>query len=916
MDQNNHVNHSAAPSGGAPKKKKSAKKGRAGRIAGRVFLVLFTLCVIGVLTMAIFFKIFMTYVNTTLLPSLEDYSSVDMTVSLSSMIYDRNGNLLRTLYSQENRELVDLEDVPQDMIDALVAIEDKRFYQHKGVDWEGTAAAFYKTFVSGSTRGGSTLTQQVVRDMFEDKDVTVKRKIREIFRSLKFEADLAAEYDEEYAKNFILEYYLNNMYFGQSCSGVRAAAKVYFGKDVSELDLAECACIIGITNNPSLYDPFYKKEFKQEDGSIKTTRDFNKRRQETILKEMLDQEYITQEEYDQAVNEKLLFRDTPEYAALHGGQTEPEEESDVKAEEEKKAQNSWYVDAAIEDAIALVQEAQGLTYKQAQTKVFSGGYRIHTALDPDIQAIVDDIYENLSQRLDHYEDLASAKGTPLDSAMTIMDPYTGEVLAMAGGVGEKLVDRALNLATAPRAVGSAIKPLSVYAPAIDAGIIGPGSPVQDYPYKINDSGKGGYPRNDKGYVYSGWTTVAKGVQSSINAVACRVLLMNGVENAFSFMETNLGFDLSGADMDVSPLGMGSLTTGVSTQQMAAAYAAFVNEGVYTYPRTVLRITDSEGNLIVDNQPKQQEAMKESTAYFMNKMLRSVITGGTGGSAQFGSMTIAGKTGTTSSYCDRYFVGYTPYYSAAVWTGYSKGSEKIPTKYGNPAVKIWKLVMEQVHEGLENKSFFDKPSGITTVEVCADCGLNPGPLCASDVRGSRIIKAEIPTGAEPKETCTCHVEVEICTEASTEEAGYTLAGVHCPASCRSTIVISQSQELLEIPYDTPVTLPDGTVQNGQAIVADDSNYQLSYLRWKGTCTVHDKNTPDEPLLPGDPGYQWPEGLGPDDDPNIGQEPGTDPGTDPGWQPPVDPGQDGDTQPQEPETPPLPSEPDEPVVPNVG
>jgi len=910
MDQNNRVNHSAASSGGAPKKK-PAKKGRAGRVVGRVFLVLFTLCVIGVLTMAIFFKIFMTYVNTSLLPSLEDYSSVDMTVRLSSKIYDRDGNLLRTLYSKENRELVDLEDIPQDMIDALVAIEDKRFYQHKGVDWEGTAAAFYKTFTSGSTRGGSTLTQQVVRDIFEDKDVTVKRKIREIFRSLKFEADLAAEYDEEYAKNYVLEYYLNNMYFGQSCFGVRSAAKVYFGKDVSELDLAECACIIGITNNPSLYDPFYDKEYVQEDGSVKTPRDFNKKRQETILSEMRDQGYITPEEYDQAKNEKLLFRDTPEYAALHGKETPAEDEGEEESAKKKNVY-SWYEDAVIEDAIALVQETLGLSRKQASEKVYTGGLQIYTAMDPDLQDIVDDVYEHLPQRLEHYDDLASAKGTPMDSAITLMDPYTGEVLAMAGGVGEKQVDRALNLATSPRAVGSAIKPLSVYAPAIDAGIVGPGTPVQDYPYKINDPGTGGYPRNDNGYKYTGWTTVARGVQKSINAVACQVLLMNGVENAFAFMEDNLGFDLAGADMDVSPLGMGSLTTGVSTQQMAAAYSSFPNEGVYTYPRTILRITDNNGNIIVDNQPRQQVAMKESTAYFMNKMLRTVISGGTGGGAYFDGMTIAGKTGTTSSYCDRYFVGYTPYYCAAVWTGYSGGSEKMPTQYGNPAAKIWKLVMEPAHEGLENKSFFDKPSGVTTVQVCADCGLKPGPLCASDVRGSRVVSAEIPVGAEPEETCTCHVEVEICAEASNEETGYVLAGEHCPASSRSVIVISQSRELLEIPYTEPVTLPDGTVQTGEAIAADDSNYQLSYLRWKGTCTVHDENTPDEPVLPGDPGYQWPEGLGPDD-PNPGEDP-----DDPGTEPPDEP-EDGGGQPQDPAVPDLPDEPEEPKeppVPNVG
>lgn len=908
MDQTNHSNHNAGPSGGSTGKKKAAKKGRAGRILGRIFLLLFTLCVIGVLTFAIFFKIFMTYVDTTLLPSLEDYSSVDMTVRLSSRMYDRNGDEMLMLYKDENRELVELDQIPQHMIDALIAIEDKRFYEHKGVDWKGTAAAFYKTFTSGSTRGGSTLTQQVVRHIWDDKDVTVKRKIREIFRSLKFEADLAAEYDETYAKNFVLEYYLNQMYFGQSCYGVQAAAKMYFGKDVSELDLAESACIIGITNNPSLYDPFYDKEFKQQDGSVKTPRQFNKVRQETILKEMLDQNYITEEEYQTAKDEFLMFRDTPEYAALHRGETDEEESGEDGGEDEdsvglKKVIYSWYEDAAIEEAIGLVQEALGVSRTQAIEKVYSGGYLIHTNFDPDIQAIVDEVFENPANF-----DYPSAKGTPLDGAITILDNYTGEVLAMAGGVGEKTTSRSLNLATSPRAVGSAIKPLSVYAPAIEAGVIGPGTPVDDFPYKLNDMGTGGYPRNSN-YKYRGWTTVASGVQSSINAVACRVLLMGGVENAFEFMENKLGFDLAGADMDVSPLGMGSLTTGVSTMQMAAAYASFANEGVYTYPRLISRITDSEGNIIVDNQPKQQVAMKESTAYFMNKMLRSVVSGGgTGTSANFSGMTIAGKTGSTASYCDRYFVGYTPYYSAAVWVGYSQGSEKINSDSKNPAALAWKMVMQKVHEGLENKSFFDKPSGITTVQVCADCGLKPSELCASDVRGSRVITAEIPVGAEPEGTCTCHVAVEICTEASAD--GYVLAGEHCPASCRSTIVISQSRELMEVPYDTPVTLEDGTVRNGEAIVAADSNYQLSYLRWKGTCTVHDENSPDEPLLPGDPGYEWPDGLGP--------WPGNDPGTDPGSQPtdPAGPSGGDTTAPQEPSEPVPPTEPTEPDVPNVG
>lgn len=829
-------------SGGARRKKK--KKGfSVGRLIGRIFLVLFTLCVIGVLTVAIFFKIFMTYIDTTLIPSLGEISYEEMTMSLASTIYatDKNGNqvVLQTLFDNNpdsgggNRELIEYKDLPDHLIKALVAIEDHRFWEHKGVDWWGTAGAIKSTLLGGNTRGGSTITQQVLRNITEDNEVTVKRKFREIFRALEFEKTTS--------KEDILTMYLNRVYFGAGYYGIQTAAKGYFGKDVSELDLAESAAIVGITNNPSLYDPFRKARFEQEDGTIKTPRDFNKQRQEVILDRMLELEIIDEATCEAAKAEKLLFTDTDEYKAIHGLEPEEEENPDEEAADGKF--NSWFVDQAIEEAIDLIAEARGVSRKEATNLLYRAGYHVYTTVDLDMQEIVDEVYMDPANF-----DYPSKKGTPLASAITIVDPYTGDVKAVAGGVGPKTANRELSLATSRRACGSAIKPVSVYAPAIDFDVVGPGSVIDDYPVRVNDTGTGGYPRNSNGR-YQGPKTVAYGVQWSINTIAARTLEKLGYSRSFDFMEQNLGFDLDPRDIAMGPLAMGGLTYGVTTTEMAAAFGAFANEGIYTPPRTVTRIENNDHTeVIVDNAVQSRPAMKESTAYLMNKMLKSVVTGGTGGSARFEGMTIAGKTGTTSDNFDRYFVGYTPYYSAAVWVGYRDGNEKINAGSKNPAALVWKQIMERVHEGLENKDFAEKPSGITTVQVCADCGLKAGPLCSSDYRGSRVISVDMQTGAVPAETCSCHVEVQVCVDPETEEVH--LAGSYCPEDTVSTRVMLAGREHL-------------VLGEGQLILAEDSSAHRSYLALLGDCPLHDENYVPEPgppeeqePVPGDPNYQWP------------------------------------------------------------
>ena len=398
-------------------------------------------------------------------------------------------------------------------------------------------------------------------------------------------------------------------------------------------------------------------------------------------------------------------------------------------------------------------------------------------------------------------------------------------------------------------------------------------------------------------------TVSYAVQQSVNTVACRVLEMLGYATSFEFMENNLGFDLDERDIGVGPLAMGGLTYGVTTEEMAAAYGAFANSGIYNKPRTITQILSNDGKeVIVDNPVQSSVAMKESTAYLMNKMLRSVVTSGTGTAANFSGMTIAGKTGTTSNNFDRYFVGYTPYYSAAVWIGYADGNEKI-TASGNPAAKIWKLVMEQVHEGLEDKSFPDKPAGIVSVSVCADCGLKPSALCSQDYRGSRVITVEMQEEAVPTETCTCHVEAQFCSESNM------LAGEFCPEECRVTRVLLQGRQFLEVPYGSAVTNEDGTVTTGWPILATDSDAHLSYVQTKGTCNIHTEDYEDpDVLVPGDEGWEWPDwwpwGDGNDDE----EDPGSDT-----EQRPTDPDEDPDQETETPDEPDGSVEPDEPEIP---
>ena len=643
-------------------------------VIGGVFKVIGTILLVLLIAGLLFACIFAYYVKTTLTPKM-DISLEDFQLSESSTIWyqDYSGawQQLTTLISTTKRIWVDYEEIPEDMVHAAVAIEDKRFYDHKGVDWYRTAGAFVEMFARMETSyGGSTITQQLIKNLTGNDQVTIQRKLTEIFGAL--------ELEKKYDKQEIMEWYLNAVYFGESCYGVQAAAHTYFGKDVSELSLAECACIVGITNKPTYYDPFYSEEN-------------NKERQETILREMYEQGYIDYERYQQAVAEELVFARSPG----ESGTTQV---------------YSYYEEVVIHDVIHDLMQVKGIGETTANTLLHNGGYQIYCCIDPRIQSVVDAIYSDPSN-IPH---ASGASRQQLQSAIVVMDPYDGRVLALCGGVGQKTLNFSLNRAVprkvdgvdyngAVRSPGSSFKPLASYGPATDLGLITPYT-------RILDSAKGylrgttWYPHNDD-YNNYGLITIEQGMMWSLNTVAAQIvdILPNGPQTSYDYLTQRLGFtSLVQDDIAYSPMALGQLTNGVSVREMCQAYCAFVNDGVFTFSRTYTMVTDNKGNVVIDNAPETIQAFSENTAHVMTYMLQKNVEQGIAGEARIWTMPVGGKTGTSGELKDRWFAGVTPYYVAVVWTGFDTPETIHVT--GNPAARIWRKVMNPVLSGLEWKEF--------------------------------------------------------------------------------------------------------------------------------------------------------------------------------------------------------------------
>lgn len=714
-----------------------------------------------------------------------------------SKILDASGNQTAELLAAgSNRIWVNIENVPLHVQHAFVAIEDERFYEHNGIDLKGIVRAGVKGVASGFSRteGASTITQQLLKNNVFDfmSESTLAEKVE---RKLQ-EQYLAVKLEEIMTKDEIMQAYLNTINLGQNTLGIQAASNRYFNKDVSELTISEAAVLAGITKSPTSYNPVSHP-------------DKNKERRDLVLLYMLEQEYISQEEYDEAMEDDV-------YARIHMT-------NEVKSVTEVY---SYYVDAVVDQVINDLQEIKGYTPQQAYNLVYHGGLTIETAQDPEIQAIMDeemadeenypanvrigldyaltvvkpdgeqinystqmmekyfqenessdfealfDTKEDAQAHIDAYKESIVEDGDTVyervdmtvqpQISMVVIDQSTGYVKGMVGGRGEKTASLSLNRAVdTVRQPGSTFKPVSTYAPALDSAGMTLASTQFDAPYSYAN----GRPvRNWNGEAYQGWTSLRKGIEQSMNIVAVKTLTDITPALGITYLE-NLGITTLQKEVDANgnndygqATALGGITHGVTNLELTASYATIANGGIYTKPVLYTRILDHDNNVLIDNtKAYTRTVLKDSTAWLLTSAMKDVVNQGTGTAVRFQGMTIAGKTGTTSENRDVWFVGYTPYYTAGIWAGFDN-NHKLGKGETNYHKVIWRKVMSRLHENLENKDF-PKPDSITSAVVCAESGKLPLPgICDG------VVKSEyFATGTVPTEYCDVHRVATVCVE---------------------------------------------------------------------------------------------------------------------------------------------------------
>ncbi|MDO5398483.1 MAG: PBP1A family penicillin-binding protein, partial [bacterium] len=630
----------------------------------------------------------------------------------NTMIYysDEDGNVheLQQLQAETNRIWVPSEEISQYAKDAIVAIEDERFFKHHGVDLKRTTGAtikyvLAKVGIGSSNYGGSTITQQVIKNITNENEKTSGRKIKEMLRAIALEKQLS--------KDEILTMYLNIVYFANNCNGIEAASHVYFNKDASELTLPEAASIAGITQYPAEFDPYAHPEKNVE-------------KRDVVLGKMLELGYIDQDEHDEAVSTKLKTNNS--YRRSQGEMT------------------SYFTDQVVNDVINDLVSVKGYSHDFATQQVFNGGLKIYSTIDTDIQDAIEDTFEDTSN--------FPSTGKGGQSAMVIVDPYTGAVKGLVGGLGKKEEIRGWNRATqAKRQPGSSLKPIAVYGPAIDKSKITEASIITDEEITIgSDKWK---PKNSYNDFY-GDMTVREAVARSSNIPAVKVLDELGIGTSYSYLQNKFHLSsLSDKDKNYSSLSLGGLTEGVSPLEMAAAYAAFVNGGKYYEPYTYTQVVDSSGTTLLQKGGNSTQALTPAAAYITADLLYAVVNSsvGTGRSAKLSDgMPTYGKTGTTDKNFDKWFVGFTPYYVGAVWYGFdSPSSISAAGVSGNPCISAWKSVMEDVHSTLSKKEL-EKPSGIVEEEICMDTGKLANKGCDS-------VTAYFVEGTQPKKNCNNKVD---------------------------------------------------------------------------------------------------------------------------------------------------------------
>lgn len=695
------------------KSPKGPKKNRNGSII-KIFLSVF---LVGVITACLVMGAFLIYAFTFVDATMEENLD-DLALNFTTTIYalDESGQYVeyQRLHGEYNRIWVsDVdENIPQNLKDAFIAIEDKRFKSHKGVDWKRTISAFANLFFHfySSNQGGSTITQQLVKNLTGDNSTSPARKVREIMR--------AHYLEERYSKDTILECYLNTVSMAGGMYGVEVASNYYFDKSTKDLTLNECAALASIVKAPEDYRPDKKPEK-------------NKERRQTVLKEMLKQGFITKEEYDVSYNEELV----------------------VVANKENLNEapiNSYFVDALIDNVVDGLMKVYGFDRTHASANFYNGGYKIYATVDPDVQAAIDEVFYDTKYAY------KGADGSLLQGSMTVVD-YSGNVLGMSGGIGKKTSNRGFNRAVAAiRQPGSTIKPLSAYAPAIEKDLITYSTIVDDterwygkdqYRWKPNNW------YNDGGYY--GKITVEYALERSCNTIPVMLVDMLGTQTSYDFLIGKLGFDnLNKEDINYSPLGMGGTNGGTTTLEEAAAYAVFGNGGVYHEPNFYYKVCDQDDQVILQANTNSTIAMSEDTATVMNHLLQNVVYGSQGTARQVKTYVphkIFAKTGTSNDDMNFWFTGGSPYCVGSVWCGYDS-LQKVSRE--DIAKVMWREVMSKIHKNLPEKNFVDSTYAVPKM-YCTSSGLLASDACPHKKEGWYKV-SNIPS------MCTKHPSAPIVT----------------------------------------------------------------------------------------------------------------------------------------------------------
>ncbi len=602
--------------------------------------------------------------------------------------YDNKDKLVEItrLHGEENRIWLDLDDMSPYLAKAFIAIEDERFNEHHGVDWKRVGGVILRPSQIG--QGGSTITQQLIKNLTDSNEVTFVRKFNEMLSALNLE--------KHYSKDQIMEAYLNTIYLSHGCYGVKTAAETYFGKEVKDLNIAECACLAAITKAPTRYDPLLNKDQINPANGVS--------RREWIIKKMLETGQINEQEYDQAMSYKMIYTTSKNYKASKKKKTK---------EKKKETINSYYTDFVIDEVISDLQK-MGYSAKKSKDMIYGGGLKIYTAIDFDVQAAIEDVYENYRRMPDE----------TVQGACVVMD-YHGRILGMVGGTGKKKANRVLNRAwQSKRQPGSTIKPISVYGPALQKSLdekdleIYWSTPTKDAPLMQLENGKW-WPTNEGGSYSNSVITLQKGLADSKNTISARTLEKIGPSYSYDFMINRWHIStLDIYDADFAPMATGSLTHGVTVLEMTTAYQAFGNGGYYCEGYGYYKIEDSQGNVIIEKNPtaNMEAALSENTAGVMNKLLQTVMTSGTGMYYKLSGIECFGKTGTTTESKDRWFIGGTPEYVCGIWYGYDQPKEIHYYLSYNPCGTLWNLVMNGIYDAKGvNETKFEIPEGVVSRE---------------------------------------------------------------------------------------------------------------------------------------------------------------------------------------------------------